>query len=315
MSLSRRSFVSAAASTVAALSAGPLMAAEEKKDKPAKGKKGEAAAPVKVDNEICVFIKPLQSMKYEDLAAGMADLGVQGIEGTIRAKGYIEPAKADVELPKLMEALKAKNLNMTIMTTDVNEANAANEKLLRLAAKLGVKRYRLGPILYDMNQPIWPQVQAIKSKFKELAALNKEIGIQGMYQNHSGGHHFGAPIWDLHETIRELDPQNLGMCFDILHATIEGGLSWPIEFSLMRPYMGAAFFKDFKVTDSDKKKKFDVVPLGEGRVDPVYGKMLMKSNWTGPISLHKEYAMTEDPAKQLNDLKKDLATLKAWLTA
>ena len=82
----------------------------------------------------------------------------------------------------------------------------------------------------------------------------------------------------------------------------------------MRPHMGAAFFKDFKFVD-DAKKKFEVVPLGEGRVDPHYAQMLMKSGFTGVISLHKEYGMTDEVPKQLDALRKDFATLQGWLSA
>jgi hypothetical protein len=60
------------------------------------------------------------------------------------------------------------------------------------------------------------------------------------------------------------------------------------------------------------------VPLGEGQVDPKYGEMLMKTGYTGPISLHVEYlggnpkdaaVLKEFRAAHLRDMK----TLHQWL--
>jgi len=46
--------------------------------------------------------------------------------------------------------------------------------------------------------------------------------------------------------IKDLDPKAIGICFDIGHATLEGGLSWPIQARLMEPYYVAVYLKDFR---------------------------------------------------------------------
>ena len=55
-------------------------------------------------NPYCVFSKPLQMLSYDDLADLIAELGFDGIEGTIRPGGQITPEQVPVELPKMMEA-------------------------------------------------------------------------------------------------------------------------------------------------------------------------------------------------------------------
>src|SRR5688572_13655183 len=52
-------------------------------------------------NEICAFIKFVQSLSYDQLAEAIADTGFDGIEATVRRGGKIEPQKAVDELPKL----------------------------------------------------------------------------------------------------------------------------------------------------------------------------------------------------------------------
>ena len=84
--------------------------------------------------------------------------------------------------------------------------------------------------------------------------------------------------------------------------------------SRQRSQIGAAYFKDFKWDG----RKLVTVPLGEGQVDPAYGKMLMKTGYSGPISLHVEYleGNPKDPAvlKGFREAHlRDLKTLKGWL--
>lgn len=272
----------------------------------------------KARNTLCYFTKHLQGLGYDDIAALTAEAGFDGIEAPIRPKGHIEPEKVVDELPKLVAALKKQHVELTIMTSGITEVSKEQrtEEVLRTAAALGVKRYRMGFIKYDLKKPIWDQLQAIRPQIKDLIALSKELGIQPLFQNHSGKDYFAAPVWDIYSIMREYAPADFSFCFDILHATCEGGKSWPLEFALVREHIGAAYFKDYKW----EGRKLVTVPLGEGQVDPEYGSMLMKSGYSGPISLHVEYLTgdAKDPAvlKTFREAHlRDVKTLRSWLTA
>lgn len=281
----------------------PLMAAETKKASPR--------------NTLCFFTKHLQGLSYDDIASLGAEAGFNGVEAPIRPKGHIEPEKVVDELPKFIEALKKQNLEMTVMTSGITAVNAEQrtEEVLRTAAKLGVKRYRMGFIKYDLKQPIWPQLEAVKPQIKDLVALSKEIGIQPLFQNHSGKDYMAAPVWDMYSIMREYPAADFGFAFDILHATAEGGLSWPLEFNLVHEHIGCAYFKDFKWVG---RSKLATCPLGEGQVNPDYAKMLVKSGYSGPISLHLEYLKGDptDPAK-LKEFReahlRDVKVLSEWM--
>ncbi|MCF7786639.1 MAG: sugar phosphate isomerase/epimerase [Prosthecobacter sp.] len=270
----------------------------------------------KSKNTVCFFTKHLQGLSFDDIASLGAEAGFNGVEAPIRPKGHIEPEKVVDELPKFVEALKKQGLEMTIITSGINEVSKEQrtEEVLRTAAKLGVKRFRMNYYKYDLKQPIWEQLQAVRPKIKDLVALCKEIGIQPMFQNHSGKDYFGAPVWDIFSIMRDYPAADFSFAFDILHATCEGGLSWPLEFNLVKDHIGAAYFKDFKW---DGRKQV-TVPLGQGQVDPAYGKMLMKTGYTGPISLHLEYLKGDpkDPAvlKEFREAHvRDMKTLSGWL--
>lgn len=277
-----------------------------------------AETPEKGKNTICYFTKHLQGLSFDEIASVSAEMGVDGIEAPIRPKGHIEPEKVVDELPEFIDALKKQGLEMTIMTSGINEVSAEQrtEEVLRTAAKLGVRRFRMNYFKYDLKKPIWEQLQAVRPKIRDLVALCAELGIQPLFQNHSGKDYFGAAVWDIYSIMREYPAKQFSFCFDILHATCEGGKSWPLEFNLVRDHIGAAYFKDYKW----EGRKLVTVPLGEGQVDPEYGKMLLKSGYGGPISLHVEYleGNAKDPAvlKTFREAHAhDIRTLRSWIGA
>ena len=264
-------------------------------------------------NPYCVFTKPLQMLSYDDLADLIAELGFDGIEGTIRPGGQITPEQVPDELPKMMAALKKRRLNMTIMASGINNADdKLNIQQLQVAAQLGIKRYRMGYHKYDLKKPVLDQMNELRPVLKNLVALNNELGMQAIYQNHSGSNYVGAPLWDLHELFKAHDPAHLAVGFDMSHATAEGTRAWPLHANLLRPRIGALYVKDFCWTEN----KRDNCPLSEGIVDRKYPAQLIASGYTGPINLHVEYLKPfnkENVPNQIAAIKRDSATLKQWL--
>lgn len=301
---SRRTAIHAAlAATASTLASGPLA-------------RLAAADPQPRKNKLCFFTKHLQGLSYDEIASLAAEAGVDGIEAPIRPKGHIEPEKVPDELPKFVEALRKQNLEMTILTSGITEASATQftEKVLSTAAQLGVKRYRMGFIKYDLEKPIWPQLEAVKPQIKDLVEMSQAIGIQPLFQNHSGKDYMAAPVWDMYSIMKDYPEEQFSFAFDILHATVEGGLSWPLQFELVADHIGAAYFKDFQW----KGRKMAVCPLGEGQVDPAYAGKLVAKGYEGPVSLHLEYLKgdPQDPAV-LKEFRaahtRDVATLKKWM--
>ncbi len=271
-----------------------------------------AAAPPSA-RRICAFDKPLQFLDDEDVATTMAMLGFAGIDTAVRAGGRVLPKNVEDDLPRLRDALAKRGLEMTIIATDINDATQPRAELvLRTAVKLGIRRYRMAWYRYDMTKPILPQLDVIAAKLSSLVDLTRELGMTAIYQNHSGPDIVGAPVWDIYRLLKDFDPRVIGFGFDIHHATVEGGLSWPIQFKLIQSHLAAVYVKDF-VWDNGKVKD---VPLGEGQVDRKFFSMLRQTAFTGPICLHIEYLEGKKNQDALeNAFGKDLATLRSWLAA
>jgi len=261
--------------------------------------------------KFCAFIKFLTAMKYEEMADAIAEAGFDGVEVTARQKeSYIHPDRAADELPRLKEVLDKRKLEITILTTDIvrhDEPNA--QSMLRTAASLGIKRYRLGFFRYDLKKPILPQLAALQPVVRDIAAMNRDIGIAGMFQNHSGADMVGATVWDMHSLIKDYPVSEVGCVFDIRHAAIEAGEAWPIYYDLVKPHLSALSVKDFRW---EGRKSVHTV-LGKGNVDPKFFKTLHDSDFSGPISVHVEYLPKDSAQANAAALKRDFNTLRNWL--
>ena len=273
-------------------------------------------AASKSANPICFFTKHLQGLSYDDIASLGAEMGVNGVESPIRPKGHIEPEQIEVELPKYVDALKKQGLELTILTSGINEVSKEQrtEAVLRTAAQLGIKRFRMLYYKYDLKKPIWEQVQELRPRIKDLVQLCQEIGIQPLVQNHSGKDYVAAPIWDIYTIMREYTPAQLSFCYDIFHATVEGGSQWPLSAALTADHWGAVYFKDFNW----EGRKAEGCPLGQGQVNPDFVKLVKERGFAGPISLHVEYLKGDPKSSEvLKEFReahvRDLKVLKEWL--
>ncbi len=277
------------------------------------GGKAFAAEEAAGGREIAVFTKFLEKLSYDELADVIAPLGVAGIEAPLRKGGAIQPDELAEKLPAFVAALAKKDLKVVVMASSINHVDKQGlaEKQLVAAAKAGIRRYRLEHLKYDLSKPIKPQVANFKAQLTDLAALNKETGVQGLYQNHRGNNYVGGPIWDMVEMLEEIDPAHLGMAFDFAHATVEGANAWEMNFRRALPHIGAVFFKDYKLNG----RNWQACPIGEGVVNPESGKLVSKLLPTEiPVSIHVEYIKGGDVVKKtVEAMGHDVATVRKWL--
>jgi sugar phosphate isomerase/epimerase len=241
------------------------------------------------------------------------EVGWSGIECPVRAKGQIEPERAEGELPRYVEAFRRRGLDVTVVVTDIASMGQPHaESILRTAARLGIKRIRLGAWAYTADKPIARQLESFGGAIKEIGEASAELGIECAVQNHSGSDRFAAPVWDAVEVLREHRVRNVGIGFDIGHATIEGGLSWPIQARLAEPLYTIVYVKDF-VWGKDSSGWLPVwCPLGDGMIHRSFFDGLKHSAFSGPICQHQEYPVG-NRADMVAHMQRDLRVLKEWL--
>jgi sugar phosphate isomerase/epimerase len=269
------------------------------------------------------FTKPFQILGFEETADLVAQVGWEGIECPVRAGGQVLPERAGEDLPRLAEALKKRNLEIFTIATDIrNASNPLTEKVLRAAAGVGVKIYRLASLKYDLRRPLEPQMAEFKAGFKELQALNRELGMCAAYENHSGADLFGAAIWDVSEVMKDWDPKEYGICYDSGHAVIEGGLDWRIQYELIKSRISALYVKDFVWRKNGDRWSDQWCPFGEGLVTRRFFDGIRNSSFSGPVIQHLEYPAAPGlkypvaGGKELIEaLKHDREVMEQWLAA
>ena len=281
---------------------------------------GAADQAVAADNngkpkmKIFIFSKHLQWLDYKGMAEAAAQLGFDGTDLTVRPGGHVLPERVRDDLPRAVEEMKKAGLEVGMMVTKITDSrDRYTQPVLETASKLGFRYYRTGGLKYDAKRPIPDQLADFQALIRDLAAMNRQYNIHGAYQNHAGSNNVGAPLWDLWQMVKDLDRKWMGCQFDIRHATVEGGLAWPINFRLIAPHVITIIAKDFRWTKTNGDWKVVNCPLGEGMVDfPYYFKQVKKAQIPGPISLHLEYPLA-DGKPVLDAMRKDLAILKRWL--
>jgi sugar phosphate isomerase/epimerase len=130
-----------------------------------------------------------------------------------------------------------------------------------------------------------------EAQLRGLIKLNQQYNIKAAYQNHAGTG-LGSPVWDIGQLFQRIDSPWVGCQYDIRHAVVEGGTSWPLGFDYVKPYINTLDIKDFTWVKENGKWITQNVPLGEGMVDfDHYVKMVNTLPTSIPMCLHFEYPL------------------------
>jgi sugar phosphate isomerase/epimerase len=260
---------------------------------------------------VSAFIRAVMGMDMPTLANFLHEADFDGAEVPVRANlSYIRPDQAAEQLPRLADALARRGKRIYCVTSDILSAEQPHaEALVKTVARLGIPRYRLGFFRYDLNKPLYPQREALRSAVRGIAQLNQAHGVLGVYQNHSMPEYVAASLWDYYELIHDLPSKHMAFVYDVAHATIEGGTMWRQTWQLAQTHLGYVSVKDFKWAGNAIKW----APLGTGQVDPKLFKQV-RADYRGDYSLHVEYEPLEALAANAAALRRDVQALRGLLT-
>ena len=242
---------------------------------------------------IVAFSKHFQWTTVKDAAGYCAEMGYDGLDLTVRPGGHVEPARVADDLPKAAEAIRAQKLVMPMVTSGIVDVTTPHtEAVLRALVAAKIPRYRWGGFRYVEGKSIPAQLDEMRPRVRDLAAMNKEFGLTAMYHTHSGPTQVGASFWDLYLLLKDYSPKEVSVNYDIGHAVVEGGYgNWMHTTRLLMPYTRGVAVKDFRWEQNEKKAW---VPgwcaFGEGMVDfKRFFTMAKAAGFTGPLQLHFEY--------------------------
>jgi L-ribulose-5-phosphate 3-epimerase len=266
---------------------------------------------------IVVFSKVYQELKlnFEEAAAVTAEAGIDGIDCPVRPGGEVLPENVARDLPLYAAALKKGGLQVPLLTTAITGVTSpCAEDILRTAKRLGVQFYRLGYVLRTPDVPVGRQVREVRAQLADLAALNKEVGIGAILQNHSptGRSYVGGDLSEMYEIVKNFDPAQIGVAFDIGHALVVHGDDWRRHFERLKSHLKVAYVKDVN-------RGGGWVPFGEGAVGATdYFKLLKQMGYRAPVSLHIEFNWSERGKRKtraalVKAVRSSATVLRGWL--
>src|ERR1039457_1972934 len=102
------------------------------------------AQPPRPAPTICLFSKHLSPIHYAELGGVLKDLGFAGCDLTVRPGGHVEPALSATDLYRAVEAIRADDVEVPMITTAfVTAADPTIRNVLALGGRMKVPYFKL----------------------------------------------------------------------------------------------------------------------------------------------------------------------------
>jgi len=246
--------------------------------------------------EYCVFSKHLQNLGAKELGRTLAELGVDGVDLTVRTNGHVEPSQVREELPRFRDTLAEEGMKICMVTTGIVENDDEARDIVETAGKLELGYLKLGYWQYDGFGKYDQRAKTVKSALADLQPLFSDNGVKAGFHTHSG-RFMGLNANHVLRLIEDCDPEVIGVYYDAGHSTIEGsdsGWLMDLDVAKQRVFMVAvkdmAWFREGSMNESRKGWVRKMVPMDAGLTNwPEFTKCLKQMQFEGPLSFHAEY--------------------------
>ncbi len=195
--------------------------------------------------EVCVFSESFQDLPIRAVCKTFKEIGVDGIDLTVRPGGHIEPRDVEEKLPDAAEAAKRSGLKISMLTTGITEPDAQARKIFATCSRLGIDRVKLGYHHYEHFGKLKTEMDAVRRKLERIAELAKPFGVLPCVHVHAGATIPSSGMM-LYELLRDLPPEQIGAYVDSSHMTLEGGGDgWRQSIDLLAPWIALVALKNF----------------------------------------------------------------------
>ena len=259
------------------------------------------------------FTKTLQNLDVKGVAAFCKEVGVDGVDLTVRPGYPVNPDNAAAALPEAVKVFSDNGLILGLVSaqTDLTDPDGKTaHAVFDACAKAEVPAIKIGYFAY--KAPFDDALKDARARLAGFAKLAEQSKLRVCCHTHSGAN-IGNNCASMRLLLQDLDPHHVGAYVDTGHTMVNGG---PIrmELDMVRPWLSLLAIKDMLWEKSDKQGwQSHVVPAGDGIVrwgDVAQGVKECKFN--GTISLHGEYE-TKDLDERKALAKRELEFLKKLL--
>lgn len=227
----RREFLLSAAAATAAMAQTPAEA--------------PAGRKLKVD----IYSGDLQWLRRaEEVAQAAIEMAFDGVDVTVGPyPAHIDADRVAQELPPFVNAIRKHGVEVATITCMGMVAEGPNaENILQAASSLGITHYSREGFHYEPNKPVMEQLEALKPRVAKLAAVNAKYKMKAALRTGSGANSVGAAVWDLLYLLRNFDPAQVGIHYDLGKMTSAGGDGvWALNLRAAGAYIAGVSATDF----------------------------------------------------------------------
>jgi len=246
--------------------------------------------------KIVAFTKSFQKWPIPVVCHRFKEIGLDGLDLTVRPKGHIEPKDVTEQLPLAAKAALEAGVEIGMLTTMITEPDAEAEKLLTAASKLGISKIKLGYYRYKGFGSLAKQIDETRRQLAAVAKLAAKYKVLPCVHIHCNDFipSHGTLLYLL---LKDFPPDQVGAYADMLHMSLEGGGDgWRQGLDLIAPWLALVAVKNYdyqpKARDprGQMRWRHRVVPVADG-ISPIpeFVALLRKLKFDGTYSLHSEY--------------------------
>ena len=257
----------------------------------------QTRAPARQTPNLALVSRHLQWTSAEHGIEVAKQAGFPGIVWSVRRGAHIVEANVQSELSRVVRLTRNAGLEVPMIITGISNARSEGaEAVLASMAELGISLYRAFPPRYDYNRPFDDQMSDFRRDLEGLVRLNEKYGTTAAFHTHAGANTIGGSGWDLWIAERGLDPDYVGLNYDIGHVMAKGGAGWRESIRAVGPYLHSVSIKDFRweeieaVDENEWSWRTRFVVPGQGMVNFVdFFRYLQGIGFTGPLETYYEY--------------------------
>ena len=270
--------------------------------------------------QFVLFTDNLSELKIPDVCAEVKRVGFDGLDLTLRPGGHVPPENAEMGLSEAKRVADAAGLSIPMASTAVTGTDSPHaEQVFASAAHYGVRRLKLGYVKYEPFGTLAKQIDDAHARLERVIKLGEKYNVLPCVHVHSGANipNHGTLLYML---LRDFKPGRIGAYVDLMHMSVEGGLSgWEMGLDLLGPWVALVGIKNYRWVERGRDDKGQAtwatqyVPIQDGQAPlPQFVERLKQIKYDGIVSFHSEYHELKTPAL-LEQSRKDLAYFKTLL--
>lgn len=246
--------------------------------------------------KVVAFTKSFQDWPIPLVCHRFREIGLDGLDLTVRRGGHIEPERVAEELPLAVKAAQEAGVEIAFLTTDITDPSPQAERILATASQLGITRFKPGYYRYTGFGTLARQLDETRRRIEAVVKLARKQKIVPCVHIHSGAD-IPSHGTQLYQLLQGFSPDEIGAYADMLHMALEGGADgWRQGLDLLQPWIKLVSVKNFD-WQPGKRDQFGqlrwhdrVVPVADG-ISPIpeFVGVLKKMGFGGVYSLHSEY--------------------------